>query len=109
MKQISRKVQVTKQMISVRLLSGVLRIISLVAFALCILSGWLFYEFYFKWLSVFEDGRYFDPEMGVVYHDSGLVWGVLSLATLLISIALWLIVRKIRGKQRGVVDAEASI
>jgi hypothetical protein len=109
MKKTSQKVQVTKQMISVRLLSGVLRIISLFAFALCILSGWLFYEFYFKWLSVFEDGRYFDPKTGVVYHDSGFVWGVSSLAMLLISIALWLIARRIKGKQRGVVDAEASI
>ena len=94
---------------SVRLLSRVLRLISLLAFILCLLFGWLFYEFYFKWLSVFEDGRYFDPGTGVVYHDSGFVWGVLSLATLLISIALWLIARKIKGKQRGVVDAEASI
>jgi hypothetical protein len=109
MKQINRKVQVIEQMISVRLLSGGLRIISLFAFALCLLSGWLCYEFYFKWLSVFEDGRYFDPETGVVYHDSGSVWGVLSLATLLISIALRLIARKIKGRQRGAVGAEASI
>ena len=96
-------------MISVRLLSGVLRLISLLTFALCLLAGWMFYIFYLKWLPVFEDWRYFDPEEGVVYHDTSFVWGVLSLAALLISIALWLVARKIKGKERGVIDAEATI
>jgi hypothetical protein len=92
-----------------RLLSGGLKIISLFTFGLCLLSGWLFYGFYLKWLSMFENGRYFDPETGVVYHDSGLVWGIISLAALLISIALWLIARKVKGMQRDVVDTETSI
>jgi hypothetical protein len=96
-------------MISVRLLSIILRLISLFAFALCLLFVWMFYGFYLKWLSVFEDGRYFDPETGVVYHDTGFMWGVLSLAALLISIALWLIARKTKGRERAVVDTEASI
>ncbi|MBD0372400.1 MAG: hypothetical protein ICV60_16270 [Pyrinomonadaceae bacterium] len=86
---------------TVRLLSGGLKIISLLTFGLCLLSGWLFYEFYLKWLPVFEDGRYFDSETGVVYHDTGSVWGILSLSLLLISIVLWLLASKIKGARRG--------
>ena len=109
MKQLSQKEEVNKQTTSVRLLSGALRLVSLLAFALCLVCGWLFYEFYLKWVSVFEDGRYFDPEEGVVYEDTSFVWVVLSLVALLISIALWLIAGKIKGRERGVVDAEAGI
>lgn len=83
------------------LLSALLKIISLFMFGLCLLFGWLFYEFYLKWLSVFENGRYFDPETGVVYHDSNSILGVLSLSLLLISIALWLLATKTKGLERG--------
>ena len=88
-------------MLGVKLLSRLLRMLSLFAFLLCLLSGWLFYGSYFKWVSVFEDGRYFDPEAGVVFHDSSFVWGVFSVAALLISVALWLIARKIKDRGRG--------
>ena len=81
-----------------QLVEEMLRIISLSAFTLCILFGWMFYEFYFKWRPVFEEGRYFDPESGVVYHDSGIVFGALSFAALLISTVLWLIAGKIRDQ-----------
>ena len=94
-------------MLDVRVLRSLLRLISLIAFALCLLFGWLCYGSYFKWLSVFEDGRYFDPETGVVYHESGFVWGIFSLAALLISITFWLIARKIRARRE--VNAQASI
>jgi len=95
-------------MISPRPLSRALRTISVFAFAFCLLFGWLFYSFYFKWLSLFEDGRYYDPETGVVYHDSGFVYGVISLAGLIIAIALLLTARTIEGRRRGVVDAEVG-
>ena len=95
-------------MISPRLLNGALRTISVFAFAFCLLFGWLFYSFYFKWLSLFEDGRYYDPEAGVVYHDSGFLYGVISLAALIIAIAPLLIARTIEGRRRGVVDAEVD-
>ena len=84
-----------------RLLRGGLKIISLFTLGLCLLFGWLFYAFYLKWLSVFEDGRYFDPETGVVYHDTNFISGILSLSLLLISIALWLLASKIKGAVRG--------
>lgn len=87
-------------MTKVGLLSAVLKIISLFMFGLCLLFGWLFYVFYLKWLSVFENGRYFDPETGVVFHDSNFICGVLSLFWLLISIALWLIATKAKGRAR---------
>lgn len=52
-----------------------LKLVSLITLVLCLLCGWLFYEFYFKWMFLFEDGRYFDPATGVVYHDSALIRG----------------------------------
>jgi hypothetical protein len=83
------------------LLSRLLKLISLMAIGFCLLSIWLFYEFYVKWLSVFEDGRYFDPATGVVFHDTSFVWGVFSLASLLTSATLWLISGKIKVRSRG--------
>ena len=43
-----------------------------------------------------EDGRYFDPVEEVVYHDTSLIWGVISFLLLLISIVLWLVASKIK-------------
>lgn len=78
-----------------RLLSLLLKVLSSVAVVASLFSGLMFYEFYFKWRSLFnEEGRYFDPQVGVVYHDDGFVWGVLSLALFLMSITLWLFARK---------------
>ena len=75
----------------------VLRVISLITFGLSVLSFWLFYVFYLKWAWLFEDGRYFDPVDGVVYHDTSFIWGVISSLLLLISIALWLVASKIKN------------
>lgn len=94
------KGQVTKRVKTVRLLGGGLKIISLFTFGSCLLSGWLFYVMYLKWLPVFEDGRHFDSETGVVYHDTGSVWGILSLSLLLSSLILWLLASKLRGARR---------
>jgi hypothetical protein len=58
-----------------KLLSGLLRVFSSVALVVSVLSGWLFYQLYFKWRSLFEEGRYFDPEESVVYHDSSFCLG----------------------------------
>jgi cbb3-type cytochrome oxidase subunit 3 len=77
-----------------------LKIISLITFGLSVLSFWLFYVFYLKWAWVFEDGRYFDPVEGVVYHDTSFVWGVISFFLLLISIVLWLVASKIKRVRR---------
>jgi ABC-type antimicrobial peptide transport system permease subunit len=66
---------------------------------MCLLCGLMFYEFYFKWMLLFEDGRYFDPDTGVVYHDTAFIGGIFSLVLLLISIALWLVARKIRRRR----------
>jgi hypothetical protein len=76
-----------------------LKILSLIAFGLCLLSAWMFYVFYLKWVWVFEDGRYFDPVEEVVYHDTGLVWGVISFLLLLLSILLWFVASKIKNKR----------
>jgi hypothetical protein len=86
---------------AVRVLHGVLKIISLFTFGLCLLSVWMFYEFYLKWLPMFENGRYFDPREEVVYHDTSSIWGILSLSLLLISIVLWLVASKIKDERRG--------
>jgi hypothetical protein len=88
-------------MLKASLLSAVLKIISLLMLTLCLLTGWLFYEFYLKWFSVFENGRYFDPEMEVVYHDTSFIWGVISSFLLLVSIVLWLLATKIKGRSRS--------
>jgi hypothetical protein len=85
---------------TIRLLSVGLKIISLFIFGLGLLSGWLFYEFYLKWISVFENGRYFDPGSGVVYHDSSFILGLLSLCLLLVSVLLWLLATKIKGQEQ---------
>jgi hypothetical protein len=86
---------------TVRLLSGGLKIISLFTFGLCLLSGWLFYEFYLKWLSLFENGRYFDPQEGVVYDESSSILGILSLSLLLVSALLWALATRIKRQERG--------
>lgn len=85
-------------MLNPRMLSIGLNLISLITFVLCLLCGLLFYEFYFKWILLFEDGRYFDPETGVVYHDSSIIFGILFLVFLLLLIVLQLFARKIKRK-----------
>jgi hypothetical protein len=87
-------------------LSNLLKLLAATALIPSFICGRLFYESYFKWRSLFEDGRYFNPETGVVSHDSGFVWGLLSLAFLLMAIALWLYARKFteRDKLASLID-----
>ncbi len=87
-------------------MSRLLRLASLIAFVLCLLSGWLFYGSYLKWLSVFEDGRYFDPEAGVVFHENAFVWGLLSLAALLVSLFLWLVAGRIKSRESRLLEPD---
>ena len=88
-------------MSKVNLPSVVLKFISLFMLSLCLLTGWLFYVFYLKWFSVFENGRHFDPVEEVVYHDTSFIWGVISTFLLLVSIVLWLLATKIKDRSRG--------
>jgi hypothetical protein len=60
----------------------------------------LFYSFYLKWLPLFEDGRYFDPASGVVYHDTGFVFGIFLAASLLVAIAAALGARLLKNATR---------
>jgi hypothetical protein len=86
---------------TLRLLSGGLKIISLFTFGLCLLSGWMFYVFYLKWISLFENGRYFDPKEEVVYDESSFIWVILSLFLLLVSALLWVLATKIKRQEQG--------
>jgi hypothetical protein len=73
-----------------------LKIVSLFTFGLSVLSALMFYVFYLKWAWVFEDGRYFDPVEEVVYEDTSVIWGVITLFFLLLSILLWFVASKIK-------------
>ena len=73
-----------------------LRLVSLLAFSLGAVCAWLFYVFYFKWISVFEDGRYFDPVEEVVYHDTSSIYGVFSLSLVLLAVILWLLASRMK-------------
>jgi hypothetical protein len=85
---------------TVRLLRGSLKIISFFTFGLCLLSGWMFYVFYLKWLSSFENGRYFDPKEEVVYDESSFIWGIISLFLLLVSALLWVLATRIKRQEQ---------
>ena len=82
------------------LLRGGLKIISLFTFGLCLLSVWMFYVFYLKWYSLFENGRYFDPKEEVVYDESSFIWGIISLFLLLVSALVWVLATKIKRQER---------
>ena len=69
---------------------SLLKIISAVFVLLGAAFSYFFYRMYLRWITVFEDGRYFDPDSGVVYHETGVVWGLFALVFFLISGALWL-------------------
>ena len=58
--------------------------------------GFLFYKSYLKWITLFENGRYFDPVDGVVHHESAFVWGAIALIFLLTSASIWLISGRVR-------------
>src|SRR5687768_12784676 len=82
---------------TVRLLSTVLKIFSVVTFGGSLFFGWLFYVFYLKWVFLFENGRYFDPVEEVVYEDDSLVLGIIFLFLFLFSVVLWLLASKLRS------------
>ena len=84
---------------TVRLAIAALKIISLLTFGGSLFFGWLFYNFYLKWVFVFENGRYFDPVEEVVYEDTSSVLGIISLFLILISVVLWLLARKLKANQ----------
>jgi hypothetical protein len=81
------------------LLSRFLKLISFLAFGLCLFTGWMFYEFYFKWHSLFgENGRYFDPVDEAIYDDSSSIWGIFFLMALFLGVAAWLVATKIKAR-----------
>lgn len=49
---------------------------------------WIYIEFYWKYRDLFENGRYFDPDEGVVYHEQSAIWGAMAAVFILGSIAL---------------------
>lgn len=55
-----------------------LHVIAVVTFSGGVLFAWMFYVFYLKWVGSFENGRYFDPDSLIVYHESSSVSGVLA-------------------------------
>jgi hypothetical protein len=61
----------------------------------------MFYVFYLKWFSLFENGRYFDPVEEVVYDESSFIWGIISLFLLLVSALLWVLATKIKRQEQG--------
>ena len=77
-----------------------LYITAVVTFAVGLLWWWMFYVFYLKWVTVFENGRYFDPVDEVVYTDSGMVHGVIAAILWLICAAAVFAVRKLSGMRR---------
>ncbi|HEX5703401.1 MAG TPA: hypothetical protein VFX97_09410 [Pyrinomonadaceae bacterium] len=94
---------------TLRLLSAALRIISVITFGASLFFGWVFYQLYLKWVFRFEDGRYFDPVEGVVYHDSNFVSGIISLFLFLLSVVLWLLASKLGLYVKGSVIPPARI
>ena len=63
--------------------------------------GFLFYRTYLKWMTLFEDGRYFDADSGVVHHDSAFIWGPIALIFLLIGVSIWFVSNRINSTVRG--------
>jgi len=86
---------------NVKLISGALGAAAAGAFGLALMFGLFFYTFYLKWVTLFENHRYFDPQSGIVYHDSSSVHGTLAALFLFISISCLLIRWKLtKGKIR---------
>ena len=84
---------------NLKLISGALGAAAAVAFALALVFGLFFYTFYLKWAALFENHRYFDPQSGIVYHDSSSLYGILAALFLFISISCLLVRWKLtKGK-----------
>ena len=86
---------------NLKLISGALGVAAVGAFGLAFVFGLFFYTFYLKWVTLFENHMYFDPQSGIVYHDSSSVHGILAALFLLVSISCLLLRWKItKGKIR---------
>lgn len=55
--------------------------VSAILGALALLCAYLFYDAYWQYRSLYQDnGRYFDIETAVVYHDTSFYWGLIAIA-----------------------------
>jgi hypothetical protein len=69
-----------------------------VTFAVGLLWWWMFWVFYLRFVTVFENGRYFDPVEEVVYTDSGMVHGIIAALLWAISAAAVLVLQGIKSR-----------
>lgn len=62
------------------------------------LLGWLYYDLYWRWRAHFNsEGRYFDEESMVVYHQQSSALAIpLALCGLWLFASLWLALRRKR-------------
>ena len=61
-----------------------------------LLSGWMFYEHYWRWRNCFNElGRCFVPESGLVLTDSNFVWGLLAAAGFALALLCWMWSRRV--------------
>ncbi len=65
--------------------------ISLFFFACAAFFAFAYYDRYYKWRDCFNDlGRCYDPETATVYvEQSGMVWGLFFVLTLIPALVLW--------------------
>lgn len=71
--------------------------LSFAACASCcaLVSGWAFYEFYWRWRGCFNElGRCFDPESNVVMTDESFVWGLMAAIALGLALIFWWLSRR---------------
>ena len=67
------------------------------ACALCFaaLSGWAFYERYWRWRDCFNElGRCYDPASQIVMTDAGFVWGLMAVVAFGLALALRMLGRR---------------
>jgi len=80
---------------NLKLISGALGVAAAGAFGMALVFGMFFYTFYLKWAALFENHRYFDPQSGIVFHDSSSVYGIFAALFLLTSPACLLLRRRV--------------
>lgn len=56
--------------------------------------AWMYFELYWKYGELFEDGRYYDPVTGVVYHEENSATIFIAAVFFLGAFVLLLRVRK---------------
>ena len=53
--------------------------VSAISSALALLCAYLFYDVYWQYRTLFdENGRYFDAQTAVVYHDTSVYWAPMA-------------------------------